>query len=105
MRAHEEAMKGQSIRDPGQPPRVVEGGREGLGLLQVIEETLPVTRQLERRTQGQPEVDGLLACVTRLWQMWEGTERLLEAPHSLTMRRTLKGASPSLLPIGQGLGM
>jgi hypothetical protein len=26
--------------------------------------------------QGEPQLDGLLKCITLLWQMQEGTERL-----------------------------
>jgi hypothetical protein len=42
-------------------------------------------RRQKRRAQGESEVDGLLARVALLRQMHEGTERLLEIPHSLAM--------------------
>src|SRR5262249_54816125 len=37
--------------------------------------------------ESEPEVDGLLACVTLFWQMLEGTECLPKIPHGLAMGR------------------
>ena len=79
---------------------IVESRREGLGLMQSRQGTPIAARWHDRRTQGEAEVDGLLTCLTRLRQMLESAERLLEAPHGLTMRRALKGALPGPLPIG-----
>jgi hypothetical protein len=64
---------------------VVEGRSEGLSLAQIYQDTPKIAEQAERRAQGEPEVDGLRKCVTRLWQMREGTERLLEIPHRLAV--------------------
>ena len=50
-------------RDLSQPTRVVEGRREGLGLAQIRQDTPKVARRQERRAQGEPEIDGLLARV------------------------------------------
>ena len=59
--------------DLPQPTRVVEGRREGLGLAQIRQDTPRVARWEERRAQGEPEIDGLLARVARLRQMWKGS--------------------------------
>ena len=75
-------MIGQKAQNLPQPTRVVEGHREGLGLAQICQDVPTVAERTERRAQGEPEIDGLLACVTLLWQMLQGTERLLEIPHS-----------------------
>ena len=61
-------------------------------------------RRTERRAQGKPEVDGLLARVARLRQMRENTERLLEIPHGLAVGRPRHGLLPGLPAVGQGLG-
>ena len=58
---------------------------------------------MERRAQGEPEIDGLLARVALLWQMREGTERLLEVPHSLAVGRPRHGLLPGLPAVCQGL--
>ena len=63
IRAHEAEMVCQKDRDLSQPPRVVEGRGEGLGLAQIRQDTPKVARRPERRAQGEPEVDGLLARV------------------------------------------
>ena len=46
---------------------------------------------------GEPQVDGLLARVTLLWEMLEGTERLLEVPAA---SRWADRARPSPPPAG-----
>ena len=56
-------MVGQKERDLSQPTRVIEGRREGLGLAQIRQDTPKVARRKERRAQGEPEIDGLLARV------------------------------------------
>ena len=58
---------------------------------------------MERRAQGEPEIDGLLACVALLRQMREGTERLLEVPHGLAVGRPRHGLLPRLPAVRQGL--
>ena len=45
---------------------------EGLGLAQLRQDAPKVARRQERRAQGEPEIDGLLARVARLRQMREG---------------------------------
>ena len=61
IRAHGAEMDGQKDRDLSQPTRVVEGRCEGLGLAQIRQDTPKVARRQERRAQGEPEIDGLLA--------------------------------------------
>ena len=77
-------MVAQKERDPpadaGRRDR-----REGLGLAQQCQDTLQVARWTECIAQGKSQIDGLLARVTCLWQMREGTERLLEVSHGLTV--------------------
>ena len=54
-------------------------------------------RLVARRSRapvGKPEIDGLLACVARLRQMREGTERMLEVPHGLAVGRGLSPLPP-----------
>src|SRR5437764_15350129 len=85
IRAHDVEMGCQKNRNLSQPTRVVEGRRESLGLAQTRQDTPKVARRLERRTQGEAEIDGLLARVALLRQMREGAERLLEVSHSLTV--------------------
>jgi hypothetical protein len=75
---------------------IVEGLGKGLGLPQRREDTPKIARRKERRAQGDAEIDGLLACITRLRQMREDTERLLEGPHSLAMGRSREGLLPCL---------
>jgi hypothetical protein len=53
--------------------------------------------------QGEPEIDSLFACIALLWQMREGTERLLEGPHGLTVGRPRQGLLPRLPTVRQGL--
>ena len=53
--------------------------------------------------QSESEIDGLLACVTCLRQMWQGSERLLEIPHGLAMGRLHHGLLPRLSAVCQGL--
>src|SRR5260370_23687374 len=84
--------------------RIVEGDSKGLGLMQISQDTLKVARRRERRAQGEPETDGLLACGTCLRQMREGTERLLEISSSLVVGRLYHGLLPSLPAVRQGLG-
>ena len=64
--AHEVAMDGQKDRDLCQPTRVVEGCRQGRGLVQIGQDTPEVVRRKERRAHGEPEIDGLLARVALL---------------------------------------
>src|SRR4030095_13355619 len=75
IRAHEVAMERESDRDLSQPTRVVEGYREGLGLAQICHSVPQVATWVERRAQGEPEIDGLLARVPHLRQMRESMER------------------------------
>src|SRR5438128_9048397 len=58
---------------------------------------------MKRRAQGEPEVNGLLACVTLLRQMREGIERLLEIPHSLAIGRLRHRLFSRLPAVRQGL--
>jgi hypothetical protein len=85
MRAHDIEVVCQKERDLSEPTRVIEGRREGFGLAQQCQDTAKVARWHERIAQGEPQIDGLLARVTRLWQMREGTERLLEVSYGLAV--------------------
>ena len=100
---HEAEIDRQRDRDLSQPTRVVEGHCEGFGLAQNRQETPQVAGQLERRAQGEPEIDGLLARVACLRQMREGAERLLEVPHGLAVGRPRQGLLPCLPAVCQGL--
>jgi hypothetical protein len=79
-------MDRQQARDLPQPTRVVEDLGEGLSLVQSRQDVLRVARRQERRTQGEPQVDGLLTRITLLWQMLEGTECLLDAYDGLVVQ-------------------
>src|SRR5205823_13873718 len=59
IRPPEEKIVGQQERDLSPPPRVIEGRREGLGLPQVSQDTPQVAGRIERRAQGEAEIDGL----------------------------------------------
>jgi hypothetical protein len=85
-----------------QPPRIVEGCREGLGLAQSRQDTPQIAEWTKRRAQGEPEIDGLLTRVAPLRQMREGTERLLEVPHGLAVGRPRQGLLPRLPAVRQG---
>src|SRR5262245_19688530 len=85
MRAHDIEIVAQKERDPSEATRVIEGRREGLSIAQQCQDTPHVARWTERIAQGKPKIDGLLTRVTRLWQMREGTERLLEVSHGLAV--------------------
>ena len=92
------------MRDVSQTTRVVERRREGLGLVQVGQDTLIVARGRQRGAHGESEIDGLLARVTRLRQMREGTERLLEVRDGLAVSRPCHALLPRLPAVRQGLG-
>src|SRR5215831_2576268 len=96
-------MDCQKDRDLAQPTRIGEGRGEGFSLAQTRQDTLIMVKWLKRRAQGKPKVDGLLTRVTRLRQMREGAERLLEIPHSLAMSRLRHGLLPRLLAVRHGL--
>src|SRR6516162_3403398 len=81
IRAPDVEMDGQKDRDLSQSTRVVEGRRQGLGFVQSRQDTPKVAGRQERRAQGEPEIDGLLARVALLRQMRKGAERLLEIAH------------------------
>src|ERR1043166_7509682 len=91
IRPPEKKIVGQKERDLSQPTRVIEGLREGLRFTQVRQDTLQVACRQERRAQGESEIDGLLARAARLRQTLEGTERLLEVAHRLTVGRPGQG--------------
>jgi hypothetical protein len=76
-------MEGQKERDLAQPPWVIEGRREGLGLTQIHQNTPKIAERIERRAQRKPEVDGLYAGVVLLRQRGEGTECLREVSSGL----------------------
>src|SRR5882762_9342213 len=75
---------------------VVEGRGEGLSLAQICQDTPKIAEQEERRAQGEPEIDGLLACVALLWQGREGVECLLEVSHRFAVGRPGHGLLPGL---------
>src|SRR4029450_1330535 len=85
--------------------RVVKGQHERLSLAQTRQDTPRVARWDERRTQGKPEINGLLTRLALLWRMREGAEGLLEGRYGLAIRRAREGAVPGPLPRGQRLGM
>jgi len=103
IRANKGETGGLKEQDPPQPMPIVEGRGEGFGLTQRRQDTLPVGRWHERREQGKVQIDGLLACVTRLRQMRQGTERLLDISHSLTIGRPCYSLLPRLSAVHQGL--
>jgi hypothetical protein len=86
IRTHGDTRGCQKDRDLGQPTRIAEGRGQGLGCAQTRQRPHEVARRPERRAQGEPEIDGLLACVARLWQMRQCAERLLEVPDGLGVR-------------------
>src|SRR4029450_4676581 len=51
----------------------------------------------------ESEIDRLLACMALLWQMREGTQRLLEGPHGLAVGRPRQGLLARLPTARQGL--
>src|SRR4029453_10388195 len=83
--------------------RIAEGHREVLGFAQTRQDAPKVARGKERRGQAEPEIDGLLKCIGLLWQMWEGTERLLEILHGFAVGRSRHGLFPRLPAVRQGL--
>jgi hypothetical protein len=80
MGAHEGAMACEKARDLAQPRRGVEAHREGLRLTQTRQDTPWVASRLERRAQGQLEVQGPLARGARCRQMLQRTQRRLDIP-------------------------
>lgn len=75
---------------------IVKSHRQGLGFAQVRQDAPIVARGLVRRAQGQAEIDALRVSVGLLRQMREGTECLLEGPHSLAVGRPGHGFLPRL---------
>src|SRR5262245_57241821 len=103
MRPQEGEMACEKEQDLSQPMRVVESHRERLSLTQIRQDPPDIARRKERRAQGKPEIDGLLAYDTRVRQMREGTERLLEILRRLAISRTCHGLLPRLPAVGEGL--
>ena len=56
IRASVVEMEGQKARDLSQPTPIVDGRREGLGLVQQRQHALEITGWKERRAQGEPEI-------------------------------------------------
>src|SRR4051794_9502097 len=96
-------MNRQVNRDVSQAARVIEGYRENLGLLQICLSAPQVASCVKRREQGEPEIDGLLARVTRLRQKRESMKRLLEIPYLLVVRRPRHGLVPRLPAVQERL--
>ena len=96
-------MLGHKERDLPLPPRIVKGHRERLGLVQHPPETRKVAEGAECRAQGKAEVDGLLARVTRRWQLRQDAERLLEIAHGLAVGGPCDGLLPGLPAVRKGL--
>src|SRR5262249_53372587 len=84
--------------------RTVETRREGLGLMQSRQAPPIAARWHDRRPQGEAEVNGLLTCLTRLRQMRQGTEGLLNVRHGRAVCRPCQGLLPRLPAVHQGLG-
>ena len=59
---------------------VVESHREGFRLAQRRQDTPKFTERAERRAQGEPQINGLLARVARLRQMWQGLSACSKCP-------------------------
>jgi hypothetical protein len=64
--------------DFGQPERIVERFRENFRLNHARHRTAKFATWMECRSQGEPEINGLLARVTSIRQMRECMNRLLE---------------------------
>ena len=85
MRAHDIEMVAQKERDLSEPTRVVEDRSEGLGSRSSARtrpkspDGLSALRRANRRSMACSHVSRCL------WQMREGTERLLEVSHGLTV--------------------
>ena len=62
----------QKEHDLSQPARVGERLGEGLGLAQTRQDAPQVAKRTKCRAQGEPQIDGLLACVMRFRQMMRG---------------------------------
>ena len=103
IRAHEAELLDQKARDLPSRRGSSRAAGEGLRLAQQSQDTPEVTQRPERRAQGKPEVDGLLARVVLLWQMREGAERLLEGAHGLAVGRLRHGLAPP--PAGSSGGL
>src|SRR5262245_52334796 len=80
---HTAQIVGEKGRNATQLRRVVEGYREGLGLVQIGQHTPEVARGQERCARREPQIDGLPTRLALLRQVWEGPERLLEGARSL----------------------
>src|SRR5262249_26138320 len=94
----------EKAQDMSQSPRVVKGRGEGRSFTQMRPHTLLDTEPwAERRAQGKPEINGLLACSARLRQMRQGAECLLAGCHGLTISRPCHGFLPSLPAVRQRL--
>ena len=89
-----------AIQSPSSPRGSALGEQAYLGLAPGEVGPGEVARRPERRAQGEPEVDGLLACVARLRQMREGRQRLLEVPHGLAVGRSRHVLLPRLPAVG-----
>ena len=76
--------------------RVVDDRCESFGLTESRQYPPGVARRKERQPQGESEIAGLLAYVTRLWQMRKGTERLLKILHGLAVGRPRQSLLPCL---------
>src|SRR5262245_36970141 len=75
----------------------------GFGLAQSRQATPQIAERTERQLQGKSELDSLRTRVAMLWQMREGTERLLEIFHGFMVGRPCHGLLPRLPTVRQGL--
>jgi hypothetical protein len=88
---------------PPKPVLIAQGFRKDGGFLQVCDDALQGSKWIKRRAQVEAEVDSLLACSARLWQMPQGTECQLEGLSGLAVGRSCQGLFPRLSAVVEGL--
>ncbi len=91
-----QTVVGGRDRHPPKAQLIAQRGSELLGISEVFPDGLDLALCDERAAQAEPKVDCTLARLTRLGQMRQGRQRLLEVGLGFAMRRPVQCARASL---------
>jgi hypothetical protein len=83
--ARQPEIAGHVVGDRPQSTLIAKGFGEGFGLAQAFECLPEFAERLQRRAQLDSEIDRLLTCLARFWELLQGQERLLQVRHRLTV--------------------
>src|SRR5712691_3333525 len=95
--------QGHIDEGPPQVMLIAQGLGETFGLSQVGKDLLPVSKGHERNAQVKAQIDGLLAYLTTIGEMSEGSQRLLKVRHRLPIGPTCCCLGPCLPAVEEHL--